>query len=109
VFSRNYPYLPYRLAHALAGSFNFQGRVKKIFHVLTDDKVGAGPRLRPQSLVKPISSDQAQPMETDTEQNEVAIIDTPGASQKPTLSAKLAAHKRKAAEPTDAGVAKARR
>ncbi len=56
----------YRLAHALARSFNFQGRVHKIFYVLTDDKVGAGPRLPPQSLLKPATIDLTEEaMDTD--------------------------------------------
>jgi hypothetical protein len=96
----------FRLAHALARSFNFQGRVKKIFHVLTDDKVGAGPRLLPNSLSKPATSDPAQPMETDTDSSEVAIVDPPEISQPPSLSAKLAAQKRKAAETADGSAAK---
>ncbi len=96
--------LTFRLAHALASSFNFQGRVKKTFFVLTDDKVGAGPRMRPQSGLKPAEKDTAQPMETDSEVVPV--------QPELTLSAKLAA-KRKATEPADgsgtSGNAKSRR
>jgi len=33
-----------RLAQALAGSFNFQGRIKKTFYVLADGKTTTGPR-----------------------------------------------------------------
>ncbi len=100
-----------RLAHALASSFNFQGRVKKTFYVLTDDKVGAGPRLRPNSLAKEphkdpdqestLSSDTTQPMETDPPT-------APTAPPALSLSAKLAA-KRKATESAAETVAKARR
>jgi hypothetical protein len=102
-------HLTYRLAHALASSFNFQGRVKKTFFVLTDDKVGAGPRLRPQSGLKPAEKDTAQPMETDSE---VVPVQPPAKQHELTLSAKLAA-KRKATEPADgsgtSGNAKSRR
>jgi hypothetical protein len=37
-------------AYRLAGSFNLRGRLKQLFHVLTDDKIGSGPRLAPHSL-----------------------------------------------------------
>jgi hypothetical protein len=104
----------YRLAHALASSFNFQGRVKKTFYVLTDDKVGAGPRLRPNSLAKEPNkdpdqesvqgSDTTQPMETDPPTAPTAPTAPPVLS----LSAKLAA-KRKATESAAETVAKARR
>jgi hypothetical protein len=90
-----------RLAHALASSFNFQGRVKKTFYVLTDDKVGAGPQLRPNSLAKDSGksandsgksvgqgtsrdTDTAQPMETDP----------PTVLPVMSLSAKLAAKRK---------------
>ncbi len=86
------------MAHALASSFNFQGRVKKTFYVLTDDKVRAGPLLRPNSLAKDSGksaddsgksagqgpsrdADTAQPMDTDP----------PTVPPVMSLSAKLAA------------------
>jgi hypothetical protein len=100
----------FRLAHALAKSFNFQGHVKKIFYVLTDDKVGAGPRLRPNALADTSVTEPTadQPMETDT--SEVAVVDNSESTpQQPSLSAKLSALKRKAAEPADPGTSKARR
>jgi len=120
------------LAHALAWSFNFQGRVNKIFYVLTDDKVGAGPRLQPQSLLKPatidLTTDEAAGTDMDVDIVAVqpeASEGTPGeatksprhtqttgeASKVPkpqqasTPSAKLAALKRKAAEPLASGEA----
>jgi hypothetical protein len=67
--------LSYRAAHLLASSFNFQGRVKKLFYVLTDDKVGSGPRLKPGVLSKSPekAKDQDQPMETDPDNSEVAV------------------------------------
>jgi hypothetical protein len=98
------------LAHALANSFNFQGRVKKIFYVLTDDKVGAGPRLRPNALADTSVTEPAtdQPMETDT--SEVIVINSSESTQQqPSLSAKLSALKCKAAEPADPGTSKSRR
>ncbi len=118
------------MAHALASSFNFQGRVKKTFYVLTDDKVGAGPRLRPQSLNKDSEkssgstskeiNDAAQPMETDSHDSSVppqSVNSAAGNSAAGnsvagagglTLSAKLAA-KRKATDNVTDSVAKARR
>ena len=100
------------MAHALASSFNFQGRVKKTFFVLTDDKVGSGPRLRPQSLLKSSdkesekTADSDQPMETTT--NEIPNSQpATGAPKALSLSAKLAA-KRKATDPADSA-SKARR
>jgi hypothetical protein len=111
----------FRLAHALASSFNFQGRVLKTFYVLTDDKVGAGPRLRPQSLNKSsiegqgtskqtnASVEASQPMETDSTEGSstqpAAVV--PASSGGLSLSAKLAA-KRKNTDGTES-VAKARR
>ncbi len=71
--------------------------MKKTFYVLTDDKVGAGPRMRPQSGLKPAETDAIQPMETDNEANPTQ---QPVKQPESTLSAKLAA-KRKAAEPAD--------
>ncbi len=86
----------FRAAHLLASSFNFQGRVKKLFYVLTDDKVGSGPRLKPGVLSKgPVTvQDHVQPMETDHDNPEAAQpseqstskADAPGLS----LAAKLA-------------------
>ncbi len=97
------------MAHALASSFNFQGRVKKTFYVLTDDKVGAGPRLRPQALLKPADVEATQPMEVDgvsSQQGQLPKQPLPEL----TLAAKLAAAKRKASEPANTQVtAKARR
>jgi hypothetical protein len=92
------------LAHALASSFNFQGRVRKTFYVLTDDKVGSGPCLCPNALSKDTSKDpdqgteSAQPMETDP----------PTAPPVMSLSAKLAA-KRKATDSGADSASKARR
>jgi hypothetical protein len=42
-----------RLAYRLAGSFNFRGRLRQLFYVLTDDKIGSGPRPAPHSLQNP--------------------------------------------------------
>jgi len=39
-----------RSAYRLANSFNLRGRLKQLFHVLTDDKIGSGPRPAPHSL-----------------------------------------------------------
>ncbi len=93
-------YVAFRLAHALASSFNFQGRVLKTFYVLTDDKVGAGPRLRPQSLNKDSDKDQgtsskesnvateaSQPMETDAVESAGSqpVADAPAGSAVRTL------------------------
>lgn len=39
-----------RSAYRLASSFNFRGRLKQLFYVLTDDKIGSGPRPAPHSL-----------------------------------------------------------
>jgi hypothetical protein len=78
----------------------------KTFYVLTDDKVGAGPRLRPQSLNKDsgkgqgtsskesnVASEASQPMETDAVESEGSqpIAAAPAGSRGLTLSAKLAA------------------
>ncbi len=93
------------MAHLLASSFNFQGKVKKTFYVLTDDKVGSGPRLRPGSLSQEPAPEEVQPMETDsTEQSTSSSkpLKTPGkAIKSPTLAAKLSAQsaKRKATDP----------
>ncbi len=39
-----------RAAYRLAGSFNLRGRLRQLFHVLTDDRIGSGPRPAPHSL-----------------------------------------------------------
>jgi hypothetical protein len=94
-----------RLAHLLAGSFNFQGKVKKTFYVLSDDKIGSGARLKPGILAKKPSNDET-PMETDVvivaESEPVQGTSTGSARTAPlqTLSQKLAA-KRKATESPD--------
>jgi hypothetical protein len=43
----------FRSAYKLAGSFNFRGRLRQLFYVLTDDRVGSGPRPAPHSLQFP--------------------------------------------------------
>ncbi len=108
----------FRLAHLLAGSFNFQGKVKRTFYVLSDDKVGSGARLKPGVLAqKPVDVNVDQsPMETD-----VVIVDqgiseavqgtsTGSARTIPmqTLSQKLAA-KRKATDTPDSHASAANR
>ncbi len=40
----------------MAGSFNLRGRLCQLFHVLTDDKIGSGPRPAPHSLQHPPKS-----------------------------------------------------
>jgi hypothetical protein len=101
-----------RLAHALASSFNFQGRVKKTFYVLTDNKVGAGPRLRPNSLAKEPSKDSEPAMEVDatdaTDATASQPPDNPTAPVGMTLSTKLAA-KRKHSDAVSDSPSKARR
>jgi len=101
------------MAHALARSFNFQGRVKKTFYVLTDDKVGAGPRLQPNSLAKEPNQDNAQAatMEVDATTASIALPSANANAAAPvgqTLSAKLAA-KRKATDTAADSPSKARR
>jgi hypothetical protein len=46
----------YSAAYCLAGSFNMRGRLRQLFHVLTDDNVGSGPRPEPNSLQDPPTS-----------------------------------------------------
>jgi hypothetical protein len=70
----------FRLAHALASSFNFQGRVKKTFYVLTDDKVGSGPRLRPQALIKDPSKDVEPTNSMEVEVLAAATVQAPAPS-----------------------------
>jgi hypothetical protein len=97
----------------LAGSFNFQGKVKKTFYVLSDDKIGSGARLRPGILAKKPSSDET-PMETDVvivaESEAVQGTSTGSARTAPlqTLSQKLAA-KRKATGSPDSHASAANR
>lgn len=40
----------FRSAYKLASSFNLRGHLRQLFHVLSDDKIGSGPRLAPHSL-----------------------------------------------------------
>ncbi len=98
------------MAHLLAGSFNFQGKVKKTFYVLSDDKIGSGARLRPGVLAEKKSVVDETPMETDVEivAETEAVQGTSSGSARTvplqTLSQKLAA-KRKASDNSDAGAA----
>jgi len=92
-------YFPSRKAYLLAGAFNFQGKVKKTFFVLTDDKIGSGPHLKPGVLSKKPATEKQDcdsPMETDADVEDV----TPKQPAPTTLAAKLAAQssKRKADE-----------
>jgi hypothetical protein len=107
----------------LASSFNFQGRVRKTFFVLTDDKVGSGPRLRPGALSQ-APADDAQPMETDSSEQSSSTSPKQSSSTSPeptkaaspktapatTLAAKLAAQavKRKATDSPNPAAAKQR-
>jgi len=102
------------MAHLLASSFNFQGRVKKTFFVLTDDKVGSGPRLKPGSLSQEPTAEEVQPMETDHSEQSTSTQSqhkTPSKGAKtPSLASKLAAQavKRKATDPPSSSVSKQR-
>jgi hypothetical protein len=93
--------------------------VKKLFYVLTDDKVGSGPRLRPGVLAKKDSGkeggpdqEMSQPMETDGDGGDTSAPPSQPTQAGLTLSAKLAL-KRKASEPAGAnsgsGSSKAKR
>ncbi len=96
----------FRSAHLLASSFNFQGRVQKLFYVLTDDKIGSGPHLCPGVLAKkPADNDttSSQPMETDADADAADLtksVSTPQTSASKLAQAQLA-KKRKAAEQAD--------
>jgi len=112
------------MAHLLASSFNFQGRVKKTFYVLTDDKVGSGPRLRPGTLSQGPPVEEVQPMETEqsgpsgqSEQSEQSEQSTSSktphkapsqGNRTPTLASKLAAAKRKASDPPASNISRQR-
>lgn len=91
-----------RLAQALASSFNYQGRVRKTFYVLSDDKVVAGVRRTPLASKSGTSTETVQPMETDSEPTVAPVV--PSQPSQPTLAAKLSAslaNKRKATEPPE--------
>jgi hypothetical protein len=91
-----------RLAQALASSFNYQGRVRKTFYVLSDDKVVAGVRRTPLASKSSTSTETVQPMETDSEPTVAPVV--PSQPSQPTLAAKLSAslaNKRKATEPPE--------
>ncbi len=99
--------------------------MKKTFYVLTDDKVGSGPRLRPQALLKEpgqdknsgagagtsassgVSQESAASMEIDSIATAPVSQPTSDPPRGMTLSAKLAA-KHKASEAADSP-SKARR
>ncbi len=96
-----YCYCYFRLAQALASSFNFQGKVKKTFYVLSDDKVTLGPKVRAPAASAATEKDVVQAMETD---NDVAPNRVQQPAVQPSLAAKLSASlalKRKATEPAD--------
>ncbi len=95
-----------RLAQALASSFNYQGRVRKTFYVLSDDKVVAGVRRTPLASKSSTSTETVQPMETDTEPAVAPVVPSQPSHPTgvPTLAAKLSAslaNKRKATEPPE--------
>ncbi len=92
-----------RLAQALASSFNFQGRVRKTFYVLSDDKVIVGGR-RQLSAQAPAGAESAQPMETDSPDTAPSTVTKAPSTSTQSLAAKLSANlanKRKATEPPD--------
>jgi hypothetical protein len=92
-----------RLAQALASSFNYQGRVRKTFYVLSDDKVVAGVRRTPLASKSSTSTETVQPMETDTEPAVAPVVPSQPTGA-PTLAAKLSAslaNKWKATEPPE--------
>jgi len=71
----------------LASSFNFRGRLKQLFYVLTDDKIGSGPRPAPHSLQNnqkaPVT--QAPPeasQDSETNPGSAAATDQVGAERK---------------------------
>jgi hypothetical protein len=90
----------------LASSFNFQGRVKKTFYLLSDDKVTIGQRSRATAATATADKnvaekDVVQAMETDSD---VAPVPAKGPTRAQSLAAKLSASlaaKRKASEPAD--------
>jgi hypothetical protein len=86
--------LVFRQAYRLAGGFNnFHGRLATIFYLLSDDKVGSGPRLAPGSKAKPDSD-----MEV-TEEDEVAVLpEKDGSSRHTPLVGVQHPVKRKAGE-----------
>jgi hypothetical protein len=96
-----------RLAYRLAGSFNLRGRLRQLFHVLTDDKIGSGPRPAPHSLqTKPKPTDQPETSQSVDIAVTPPVVDLadPGDSGEPALAGKTV--KRKA---DDQGRAKSKR
>ncbi len=91
----------------MASSFNFQGRVRKTFYLLSDDKVIAGFRRQPQTQKPAAEAEAGQPMETDTIDTTETV--SPAVAPQPvpgtqTLAAKLSAslaQKRKATDPPE--------
>ncbi len=52
------------MAYRLCLSFNnFHGKLRQLFHVLSDDKVGSAPRFRPGSLAESKKSDEDMDVE----------------------------------------------
>lgn len=82
--------------------------------MLTDDKVGSGPRLRPGSLSQEPTPGEVQPMETEPTEQSTSSKTPPKTTSKatmtPTLAAKLAAQalKRKASDPPGSVASKPR-
>jgi hypothetical protein len=72
--------------------------------MLSDDKVVAGLRQRPQTSQASAETDGGQPMETDSADTAAPVMATQPPAGSQTLAAKLSANlaiKRKAAEPPD--------
>jgi hypothetical protein len=71
-------------AYKLAGSFNLRGRLRQLFHVLSDDKIGSGPRLAPNSLQHAQKNPQQQtPSTTVSAQVEATTATEPMVTDQP--------------------------
>jgi hypothetical protein len=71
----------------MSSSFNnFHGRLKSLFHVLSDDKMGSTPRFPPGSLAK---KPDATPMDVEVVDVEASEDGTPGTPKSGTSKRKL--------------------
>jgi hypothetical protein len=86
----------------MSSSFNnFHGRLKSLFHVLSDDKMGSAPRFKPGS---PATKERTGSEEMDVE---VVNIDGPSAEDETPGTPKSSSTKRKLSPATDEGASSA--
>ncbi len=71
------------MAYRLCLSFNnFHGKLRQLFHMLSDDKVGSAPRFKPGSLAESKKSDEDMDVEVVEDLGQAPGTPRPGSSKR---------------------------